>query len=98
MWSKIVKWFGYKLHLIVDSAYELPVAYSVTKTSVPDINEAHDLLEKIEKERPSLLCQTEEMSGDKAYDDTRFIVKLWDNHRYTKYVERRRRNAFIGRS
>jgi len=27
-WSKVTKWFGYKLHLIVDSNYELPIAYS----------------------------------------------------------------------
>ena len=26
-WKKIVTWFGYKLHLLVDTTYELPVAY-----------------------------------------------------------------------
>ncbi|MCJ7843686.1 transposase, partial [Lederbergia sp. NSJ-179] len=80
MWEKIVKWFGYKIHLIVDSTYELPMAYSVTKASVPDINAAHDLLDEIEKNRPSLLEQAEEMSGDRGYDDTKLIVKLWDDH------------------
>jgi hypothetical protein len=40
-WTKVIKWFGYKLHLIVDSNYELPIAYSLTKASEPDINEAH---------------------------------------------------------
>jgi len=33
LWEKIVKWFGYKLHLVVDATYELPVAYKVTKAS-----------------------------------------------------------------
>ncbi|WP_373895059.1 transposase [Virgibacillus sp. CBA3643] len=80
MWQKIVKWFGYKIHLIVDSNYELLVAYSVTKASVPDINAAHDLLDEVEKTQPTLLEQTEEMSGDKGYDDTKLNVKLWDNH------------------
>ena len=80
MWEKIVKWFGYKLHLIVDSVYELPVAYSVTKASVPDINAAHDLLDEIEKDRPSLLQRAEEMSGDRGYDDTKLHVRLWDDH------------------
>lgn len=80
MWEKIVKWFGYKIHLIVDSAYELPMAYSVTKASVPDSNAAHDLLDEIEKNRPSLLEQAEEMSGDKGYDDTKLNVRLWDDY------------------
>src|SRR5690554_7171446 len=31
--QKDKKWFGYKLHLIVDAAYELPVAYKITPAS-----------------------------------------------------------------
>jgi len=27
MWEKVVSWFGYRLHLVVDSKYELPVAF-----------------------------------------------------------------------
>ena len=54
-WEKIVKWFGYKLHLIVDASYELPIMFSVTKASVPDINEAHHLLEKMEERQPEIL-------------------------------------------
>jgi transposase len=38
-WEKIVSWFGYKLHLIVDAMYELPVFYSVTKASTSDVVE-----------------------------------------------------------
>ncbi len=33
MWQKIKTWFGYKIHLIVDSNYELPIGYKVTKAS-----------------------------------------------------------------
>src|SRR5690625_335933 len=80
MWQKIVKWFGYKIHLIVDSIYELSVAYSVTKASVPDINEAHDLLDEIEETQPALLENAEMMSGDRGYDDTKLIEKLWDDY------------------
>ena len=40
-WEKIIKCFGYKLHLIVDSDYELPVAYEVTTASKSDIKERH---------------------------------------------------------
>ena len=40
-------WFGYKLHLIVDATYELPVAWTVTKASTADITEAEPLLEHL---------------------------------------------------
>jgi len=80
MWEKVVSWFGYKIHLIVDSIYELPVAYSVTNASVPDINEAHNLLDEIEKTQSILLENAETMSGDKGYDDTELNMRLWDDY------------------
>jgi len=79
-WEKIVKWFGYKLHLIVDANYELPIAYSVTKASEPDINEAHRMIDRLEKERPYILEECETMEADKGYDDSKLIIKLYDQH------------------
>lgn len=86
-WQKIVKWFGYKIHLIVDSVYELPVAYSVTRASVPDINEAHALLDDIEKTTPTLLENAETMAGDKGYDDTKLNERLWDDYEIKPVID-----------
>lgn len=80
VWQKVVKWFGYKIHLIVDASYELPVAYSVTKASVPDINEAHALLDEVERAQSFLLENAESMSGDRGYDDTKLTKRLWDDY------------------
>jgi Transposase domain (DUF772) len=30
-WQTVKKWFGYSIHLLVDSHYELPVSFSVTR-------------------------------------------------------------------
>lgn len=30
-WEKVVRWFGFRLHLIVDALYELPIGAKVTK-------------------------------------------------------------------
>jgi hypothetical protein len=79
-WEKIVKWFGYKLHLIVDSNYELPVTYSVTKASEPDINEAHRIVDKLGQDRPEILEACETMEADRGYDDGKLIVKLYDGY------------------
>ena len=34
VWESVKSWFGFKLHLMVDADYELPVGYGVTKASV----------------------------------------------------------------
>lgn len=45
--EKVVSWFGYKLHLLVDALYELPVAFEVTTASKSEIPQAHKLVDKI---------------------------------------------------
>jgi hypothetical protein len=79
-WEKIVKWFGYKLHLLVDATYEMPVAFKVTKASASDITEGHALLEQVQQRQPDLLKAAETLAADRGYDDTKLLVKLWDDH------------------
>jgi hypothetical protein len=86
-WEKIVKWFGYKLHLIVDATYELPVLFTVTKASEPDINEAHRLMDQLEDRQPDIVKAAETMTGDKGYDDTKLIMTCWDNHQIKPVID-----------
>lgn len=86
-WEKIVKWFGYKIHLIVDSNYELPVAYSVTKASESDINEAHVMIDKLKEKRPEILETCETMEADRGYDDTKLIKKTWDEYKIKPVID-----------
>lgn len=79
-WEKIVQWFGYKLHLVVDATYELPVAFRVTKASASDITEGHALLEQMKQKQPEMLKAAETLAADRGYDDTKLVVKLWDEH------------------
>jgi transposase len=46
-WEKVVKWFGYKLHLVVDANYELPVAFEVTKASASEVKKAHEIIDNL---------------------------------------------------
>lgn len=86
-WEKIVKWFGYKVHLIVDANYELPIAYSVTKASKPDINEAHEMIEELSQKRPEILESCETIEADRGYDDTKLIEKLWDDFKIKPVIQ-----------
>lgn len=76
-WEKTKSWFGYNLHLIVDTKYELPVAFSVTKASAAEGPEAHRLLGQVE---PTLLERGKYFTADRGYDDSKLILKLRDSY------------------
>ncbi len=61
LWEKIVSWFGYKLHLIVDAIYELPVGFTVTKASASDVKEGHRLLDLLSEQHPGLMDRCEHL-------------------------------------
>lgn len=75
-----MKWFGYKIHLLADANYDLPVAYSITKASTPDINEAHKIIDNLQEKQPEILEKCDTFEADRGYDDTKLIKELWNNH------------------
>jgi len=89
LWEKIIKWFGYKLHLVVDTTHELPLAYKVTKASASDVKEGHALLEQMEKRQLEILQTAETLAADKGYDDTKLIKKCWDQYQIKPVIDLR---------
>jgi hypothetical protein len=79
-WESVKSWFGFKLHLIVDADYDLPLDYRVTKASASDITVGRDMIDEITSDRPQVLENAEFLLGDKAFDDTTLIKKLWYGH------------------
>lgn len=59
-------WFGYKLHLLVDAVYELPVSFTVTPANESDTRQMGVLLEKARADRPE--ARPEAVIADKGYD------------------------------
>ena len=78
VWQKVVKWFGYKLHLIVDADYELPVAFEVTKASCSEIPQGRKLVKKLKERHEELAEDCNALIADKGLDDTKLIEQLWD--------------------
>lgn len=74
--AKTKKWFGFRLHLIADAVYEMPVAFEVTKASNSEQSEAEKLLKTIKKEIPEKLDICSYFMGDKGYDSTKLIEML----------------------
>lgn len=73
---KTKKWFGFRLHLIADATYELPVAFEVTKASAGEQTIAKNMVKDMEKEHPEYLEECEYFLGDKGYDGSKLIEML----------------------
>lgn len=86
-WSKVVSWFGYKLHLIVDSDYELPVAFEVTKASSSEVKQAHEMIDQLNKTHPELIERSEVLTADRGYDDIKLHEKLWNENNIKPVID-----------
>ena len=89
-WEKAKCWFGYKLHLIVDADYELPVAYQVSQASQHDAVSAHKILNMIEKNEPMILKKCVHLMADKGYDDGKLLKRLWDKYQTKPVIDIRK--------
>ena len=79
-WETVKHWFGYKIHLLVDAVYELPVAWTVTKASTADITEAPQLLKQLHQRHPLVMVAARLLTADRGYDATDFLTVCWDTY------------------
>jgi hypothetical protein len=78
--KRIVSWFGYKLHLLVDSVYELPVAFHLTQASESDVNHLIPLIDELSEKHPIVHDRAEDITGDRGYDDGEDKRTLYEDH------------------
>lgn len=74
---KVVEWFGYKLHLLVDVRHEVAIAYDITDTQVGDNERVEALVEQAQANLPVGRLQT--LAYDKAADDAKVHQMLHDH-------------------
>ena len=65
--TKVVEWFGYKLHLLVDVKHEVALAYHVTDTKAGDNERIAELVDQARGNLPPERIKT--LAYDKAADD-----------------------------
>ena len=90
VWEKVTKWFGYKLHLVVDSVYEMPLAFALTRASASDCTNLLPLVEDMTQHHPELKGRVQEMAGDKGYDSGANNATLYDKHGIKPVIDTRR--------
>jgi hypothetical protein len=64
---KVVEWFGYKFHLLVDVKHEVTLAYVISSTKMGDNEVLPDLLQQARANLPAGRIKT--LAYDKAADD-----------------------------
>jgi hypothetical protein len=74
--SSVKKCFGFKMHVLVDATYELPIAFIDSSAAGSDIVWGKKLLASLAETRPHILDKCHYLMADKAYDDTKFILWL----------------------
>ncbi len=66
--TRVVAWFGFKLHLLVDVKHEVAVGYRITDTKVGDNEALPEVLAQAQANLPEGRIQT--LAFDKAADDS----------------------------
>ena len=90
LWEKVVKWFGYKIHLLVDTHYEMPMGYWVTVASASDRPELSPLVEVLREKHPQVYKDVDQLIGDKGYDSEDNCQRLYDTHEIKPVIDIRR--------
>jgi len=88
-WEKVKRWFGYKIHLIIDTVYELPLGYAVTQASANDGPHLLPLVETLAVDHPDVAQQAKTLAADMAYDAQENLKDLYDLHGIKPIIDAR---------
>jgi len=88
-WEKVVRWFGFELHLLVDATHELPVNYRLTKASAAESPLLLPIVEQTKELHPVVIENCEELSADKGYDSAKNNKDLYDLHGINPIIDKR---------
>jgi hypothetical protein len=83
---KVVQWFGYKLHLLVDRRHEVALAYRITSTKVGDNVALPKLVQQAQANLPEGRIQT--LAYDKAADDEK-VHEFLNNQNIMPVIQNR---------
>jgi hypothetical protein len=72
--TKVVEWFGYKHHMLVDVKHEVPLAFQITDTKPGDNELIGALLDQAKANLPGQRIRT--LAYDKAADDEKVHERL----------------------
>jgi len=90
LWEKVVKWFGYKIHLLVDTKYEMPIGCRVTRASESDTKQLLPMVKEVKEKHLQIYKDMETAATDKGYDSEENCRRLYDEHGIKPVIDIRR--------
>jgi hypothetical protein len=84
-WKKIKRWFGYGLHVIAETRYEMPVAFALTPASVSE----RPTLRAMIRATPELAERCRDFSADRGLDCAETKALLWDEYAIRPLIDTR---------
>ncbi len=90
LWEKVVKWFGYKIHLLVDTKYEMPIGYRVTRASESDTKQLLPMVKEVKEKHLQIYKDMDTAATDKGYDSEENCRRLYDEHGIKPVIDIRR--------
>lgn len=88
-WEKVTHWFGFELHLLVDSRHEMPINYKVTPASTGESPQLLALVADTQEKHPELIRTAEELAADKGYDSKDNNSRLLDEYAIKPVIDKR---------
>ena len=89
IWKKVKSWFGYGLHLIADTHYEVPVAFEVTRASGSEAKVLPRMLEDLFGKAPEMADRCDDFSADRGLDNAPQKKRLWDKWNIRPLIDTR---------
>ena len=80
LWTKVKSWFGYGLHLIADTRYEIPVAFHLTPASHSEQVELRAMIDELFDAHSELAARCQDFSADRGLDCAETKARLWDEY------------------
>ncbi len=90
LWEKVVKWFGYKIHLLVDTKYEIPIGCRVTRASESDTKQLLPMVKEVKEKHLQIYKDMDTAAADKGYDSEENCRRLYDEHGIKPVIDIRR--------
>ena len=88
-WEKAKRWFGYQLHLIVDSTHELPVAFEVKPANAAETTRLVPMVNKLKNIHPEIVEHCNDLTADKGLDSAENNKNLWESYKIRPVIDTR---------
>jgi hypothetical protein len=89
-WNTLKRWFGYGVHVIADTHYEIPVAVAVTPASHSEHVVLRAMIHRLLAEQtPELAMRCDDFSADRGLDSAETKALLWDEHHMRPLIDTR---------